>query len=588
MSKKIRTQDKPYLKINNIEDADNALKNWEKWIKIRKNETEHLSSATNRPPVDLTMNLLEHVREDKERKLALEHAKIDAKPAIRGGLWEQPLHLKQKCWYDPIYQVKRTAAEKGKPRVIEHIGVPKIIQETEKGASGEPERNVCYQLNADFAQYREKRELDLSKKLKKIDPFRPIIDELIVQGRKPKPPQKKMPSPPLLTFNEIIVPPEITDVYAVRINNSVFFKNSSEHTNKVFENMKKQSWHENCLSWKYYLKSQQKRACRCKLYLENLGTVTLRFCWKKIKQNIPFIPEDALDQVFFFNKNEGVLAPSQKKVILFTFISDKFGIFNEVWELSFCNICFFETLADKFVVHLNADAIEDINSENEKVYALKNSIYSKVISNIVMSILNEILDMATTVKPQIYPYKELFLEAEMFIMKNPVCFYHQTELSRLKDLYAEMDPGHTWDLSIESWRQKMMEQDYNNRVKYYDHLKKSFNDLLKPWYEREDVLNQKYRVVKWLFGELAERMDKEYDRNLVLASSLNQLNKRNDQLNESNGLTPKLDLNLSQTSEVRNLFYLYVYEHLSATIEMCAGVISSIDLNRWIEFNFDI
>ncbi|CAK1546234.1 unnamed protein product [Leptosia nina] len=153
---------------------DRELLTWEKWIEIRAEETQHLAQKTNRPPADLAMNLLEKLREDKERKIVLEHAQIEKKPTVRGCLWEQPQRLKQSCYCKPVYEVQRTRSEQGRPRVIQHIGVPKIIQETEKGLSGSPERNPCDSLNHEYTKYREKREKDLKDKIEKIDPHRQV------------------------------------------------------------------------------------------------------------------------------------------------------------------------------------------------------------------------------------------------------------------------------------------------------------------------------------------------------------------------------------------------------------------------------
>lgn len=155
----------------NIE-PDNDLLLWEKWVKIRKEETTALGIRAGRPPVDLTMNLLEKVREDKERKIVLEHAQLYRKPHIRGTLWEQAQRLKQPCYCHPVYEVQRTAEELGHPRVIEHIGVPDYIQVNEKGLAGEPERKTCDKLESDYKRYRTKREEELKFKIEEIDPFR--------------------------------------------------------------------------------------------------------------------------------------------------------------------------------------------------------------------------------------------------------------------------------------------------------------------------------------------------------------------------------------------------------------------------------
>lgn len=376
--------------------------------------------------------------------------------------------------------------------------------------------------------------------------------------------------------------PEVTSVYAVRINNSIIYKDIPGQELARLDEMKKEYWHEDCTSWTYYFKVPIKRAGRCKLYLENLGTVTLRYCWKKLKKSIPFIPEDIYEQVFFFNKNEDVISPGQSKVLLFTFLSDKPGIFSEFWELSFCNICFFDTLADKIVVNLYADSFEDVDSVLRKVDVLKNRIEMKAVYNIVNDMLQDAVEKALTVEPKIYPYRKQFLEAEMFLMKNPVCYYHQTEVMKMKELYTEMVPGELWDLAISTWRGMMMEKEYDDRMKYFELLRKSHRDLLKPWVEGESNLSQKYRAMKWLLGLMADKFDATYEKMLDVSG----VRRKSLDVSESTGSSLEFDLDVHKVNKLRHMFYMYAYEHVATAIEMCAGVLSSIDLNRWIEFDF--
>ncbi|XP_037296546.1 MYCBP-associated protein-like [Manduca sexta] len=501
-------------------ESDNELQHWERWVTIRKDETTQLGQKLNRSPADLTMNLLEKVREDKERKIVLEEAQVEKKPTIRGGLWEQPHTLRQDCYCDPVYEIRRTPAEMGRPRVIEYIGVPHYIQVTEKGVMGEPKRVDCKKLDADYHKYRAKREQDLKRKIKKIDPFRPAISELIIKGSRPKTPPVKMPPVPAVSETLASGSSEdvLSGVYALRINNTVIFKYIPGQTVSHLEKIQKSSWHEECTAWNYYFNTPMKRPGRCRLFLQNLGTVSLRYCWKKVKKPIPFIPEDIYEQVFFFNKNEDVLAPGQSREMCFTFVSDKPGIYSEFWELSLCNICFFDTLASKLVINLFADAVEDFDTMKRKVEILKTRINRKAVANIVTNLLNDLVTKATAIEPQIYPYKKKFLEADIFVMKNPVCFYHQTEVMKMKTMYTEMHPGEIWDLSITSWRDMMMEKEYDERMKYYESLRKSHAELLKPWYEGEDVMMQKYRMMKVLFAQMADNFDKEYERLLLLFS----------------------------------------------------------------------
>lgn len=154
------------------EDPDRELIVWEKWITIRKEEAMKLAKQTKRSPADLVINLLQEVRENKERKTVLEDAKIEEKVGVRDTLWDQPHRLKQRCYCDPVYEVHRTPAEMGQPPVIEHIGVPLEIQKTEMGVIGYHERPRCTFLDFDYHNYRIKREEELQEKITKIDPFR--------------------------------------------------------------------------------------------------------------------------------------------------------------------------------------------------------------------------------------------------------------------------------------------------------------------------------------------------------------------------------------------------------------------------------
>ncbi|XP_021208934.1 uncharacterized protein LOC110386859 [Bombyx mori] len=560
---------------------DPELLLWEKWIQVRKEEAMKISKKVKRPQIDLTMNLVEKVREERERKIALEHAQIDKKPSLRGSLWEQPLRLHQTCECGPIYEVQRTAAEVGRPHIVKHIGVPRQIQEEEKGLKGVSERNKCKKLDADYQRYREKKEFLLKDKLKKIDPYRPEIDGLLVIGKKPKSPPPRKPNIPSITVTSSASRSEdFSNIYAVRINNTIIYKDLPEQCVDHFTKMRSECWHEDRTSWSYYFNAPTKIASRTSLMLENLGTISLRYCWKKIKKTIPFIPEDYYEQVYFFNKNENVLHPGQKININFTFLSKKPGVFSEFWELNFCNICFFDTLAHKFTLNLYADAVENIEEILQKADSIKKYITDQVLIDYIRKILQEILIKSTEEQSLKYPYKDKLLEADLFVMKNPVCFYHQTQVMRMKELYSEMLPDAPWDLSITTWRALMMSKGFEERMTYYEHLKESHAELLRPWHEGEDLMQHKYRITKHILGQLADKLDEEYDR------------LRKFWVHDSNiSLSSKVPvtegtLAVVESEKLRNIFYLHVYDHVAITVEAFSGILSSLDLNRWIEFDF--
>lgn len=420
--------------------------------------------------------------------------------------------------------------------------------------------------------------------------FSPDIRNLLIRGKNPPPPPPQLPPlPEIMIEDEGNLPKEpLSGVFALKINNSVFHKDIPGQDLDVLSlfGIQEDDSNEFCTMWTYYFNVPEKRAGRCKLFLQNLGTVTLRYCWKKIKRIIPFIPEAVYEQVFFFNKNEDVLSPGQSKNIFFTFIADSPGIYSEFWELVISNVNLFQDSTKKLIIKLYADSVKDKTIIIKKVEALKTSIQRKVVLNRVFEVLEEIIEKVFEIVPQVYPYKNYFVEADIFVMKNPMCFYHQTEVNKMKELYGEMVKRENWDLSIDSWRQRMMEKQFDDRMKYYELLRISHAELLKPWFEGDGLLKEKLRTVKCLLGQFADLFDKEFDNVtdsfMGISTVAKDVHGSNLQVNESKiGVIDSVNKQM-----IRNVFYLRMYEHLATAIELCAGVLSSLDLNRWIEFDF--
>ncbi|XP_013144973.1 PREDICTED: uncharacterized protein LOC106108364 [Papilio polytes] len=550
---------------------DRDLLNWEKWVKVREDEILAIGQKIQRQPIDMVMNLHEKAREKNEMKSILQDAQVKKPATVRGEPWTLPARLKQRCYCEPVYEVYRKPEEIGRPRIIEHIGVPQYILEHEKNIHGVSERNKCVRLNNEYQKYKKKREEQFKENIKIIDPHRSVIRELFVKGNRPKPPPKPLPPLPEIKITTVEEFEETFTVYSVRINNTVFIKETSEqHLTSELLKLQDEQWHEPCSSWSYYFNVPKLQVSRAKLFLLNLGTVTLRYCWKKIKEKAPFIPEEVASQVFFFNKNEDILPPGETREVFFTFVSSDIGIYRELWELHFSNVSFFANQNRKFVINLQADTIEDTEKIRQNIDLLKVRINRKAVRKLIRSLLYKALDKATSEEPQMYLYKNYFMESEIFLMKNPVCFYNQSEIMKLKQAYSEMHPGEVWDLSIVTWRKAMMKKDFNERMQYLGISKQSQYVLLKPWQEDDNLLDLKHAAVKLILSRLADQFDQVYaDLNLNVDNNYAEVEEEpNDKLLE------------------RMIFYIRMRDHLGIAIEHCTGVVRSLDLNRWIHFDF--
>lgn len=406
----------------------------------------------------------------------------------------------------------------------------------------------------------------------------------MVKGNRPKTPPPKLPILPVISFALDPDPPlySLCNVYALKINSTVIYKEQEGQHLKDLKKLQEVSGHESCTSWTYYFNVPRKRACRSTVYLENLGTVAIRYCWKKVRRPIPFVPEDVHEQVFFFNKNEDVLSPGQCRHVKLTFYSNNVGIYNEFWELSVSNFNFFLSPPEQFVIELYADVSEDIENIKKNVKELKHSIVQRAKFCMAQAVVDDAITRTMVTEPEMYAYKKMMIEADLFVMKNPVCFYHQTEVQRMKEMYTEMLPEEEWNLSIGSWRRAMMDKEFDERMIYYDGLKNSHRDLLRPWYEGDELIKQKHRAVRQLLSQLANKFDTE------MASIIEKVKPRatlevsgpKSAMDMVYGIDPVL------LDTIKAVFYLSMKEHLATTIEACAGVLTSIDRNRWINFDF--
>lgn len=403
---------------------------------------------------------------------------------------------------------------------------------------------------------------------------------MVVIGKRPQtPPPKIPPLPPVIITESPDFPGDpLSGVYALRVNNTIIYKKNIGQSVPHITKMQQESWHESCHTWTYYFNTPVRKMARSKLFLQNMGTVSLRYCWKRIKRPVPFIPEDAYEQKFFFCKNEDVLSPGQRQEKYFTFISDRPGIYNETWELAIVNINMFDSVTDKLLVDLVGDSVEKVKKITRKIEKLQTRIDKKAAKAMIQHWLRDIIIDVTTVKVEQYPYKNFLLEAELFTIKNPVCFYHQSEVQKLKEAYNEMTER-KWDLSIGTWREAMMSKEFDERMTYFDILKTSHNKvLLKPLFEGDELLKEKYRIVNLLMGILLEKF---YDEHMQTA----EYNGSSSVTSTTEFVSPFPDTELTPYT-VMNIFYVRMYEHMTVFIETIAGVLSSLDLNRWIDFDF--
>lgn len=455
--------------------------------------------------------------------------------------------------------------------------------------------------------------------LKYCSHFRPDIADLMVLGTAPQDIETRTLENKLARLPVIIidycdkVPDPYNDsmegVYALRINDTIFkTDNTSQESQIFFEQLENQNFCKNSLTWSYYFKVPMKKIGRGKLILQNLGSVRITYCFEKLLNTknctaLPTYSHDQCKQKFFFKSNEDMVTPGQIKEINFTYFSNTPGIYEEFWNLKILNVDFFKLTHEKIIINLVGETVEDIEKLIKNIQDLKENITTNANYLMIFNILQEAITKAIIKKPEIYPYKDYFLEADLFVTINPDHCYHQTKVQKLKELFTEMT-GDEWNLSIKSWRDAVTAKEFDKRMFYYDILKLANRELLKPCTNNlDDLLKQKHRIVALLMNNLIDkfyderiRLTKAYETDEIIQKSeetfpdgsvaaspaeyINRSNSESSHFSKSS-CTPttfKDDIVLS-------VFYLHMYEHLVETIETCAGVLSSLDLNRYVDYN---
>lgn len=112
--------------------TDKRLQHWKEWMKKRKKMHEKLCASLKRDPGSLLMNCADELRSVKEKKLAIEFAKIPQPDPQRGcpGFWKMPLELKDSCGNETSCFAIVSKEEKCEVPILEHVGVPiKVMEE---------------------------------------------------------------------------------------------------------------------------------------------------------------------------------------------------------------------------------------------------------------------------------------------------------------------------------------------------------------------------------------------------------------------------------------------------------------------------
>ncbi|KAL3280231.1 hypothetical protein HHI36_017726 [Cryptolaemus montrouzieri] len=434
----------------------NALENYNAWLRERYEVNHKLQQKLMREPGDLLMNLSDEFNKIKEEKAALEYTRIPQHfDKYRGNpeWWEFPpgLHEKCRCGKEMMYFYQKTKVQKNEIPEIEKIGLPMYIK-YEKMLI--PRGRNVYKMWVD-SEYRKKRIKELSPILEKIVPHRPSFDNLIVVGKRIFSEGTGVELIPIEgRMNSLSRTKRKTSIYdqslkiCLKVNGVYFYENSqSLSTSRRFH-----------VLFEYDVQSSPLQTKH--ITFENVGRVTLRIHWKKMKKFKLFedIAGITTTEFFCFDKNILTLVPGQIVNFPIWFQTRKVCTVVETWEITTIPKFWSENIRVFFVLQ----AQSHIENFMKKIKEIKTKTTNRVKRRIIKEIIEQTME-----KTKYQDYKNInyeYFEPELFeacnfddssLERKPKYLYDKEIVGKLKKFYADVRQAYhpkTWDLNVGNLR----------------------------------------------------------------------------------------------------------------------------------------
>nr|XP_019939527.1 PREDICTED: MYCBP-associated protein [Paralichthys olivaceus] len=439
----------------------NALQNWQTHMRQRRQQQDQLSNLLHRPVEMLLMNQDNRFRETQEQKEFLNQVMplIHSRYGYRVGdeFWTLPQR-----YGDEMSGITATLTqtEQGRREPVTHIGQPSSIRqelgircaENLRPASRSWEQSAYLQH-----QYQELGEL-----LQDMDFKKPDISGLEVIGfgepfvtgcRSPSPErecekeeehkeEKKENFDPLAQSDEarsdVLLGPALRFCGQLATWTGISATNQGEvgiSATIMFEAL------------------TGERACS-HLEMHNEGTTAIFYSWQQLpRQNsFPNLRTQTKSRHFYFNSSSGMILPGDIQRVEFIFKSEKPGIDTEVWQLNTHPVLL---QGASMQVTLRGVALYQDKTADQRNF-METKLENIVMVKMCRSMVYKMLQGVHTQQRPSSPAELYITEEQRFLNRNPKLQYHHQPVEDLKRLWEEVNPGHTWDLSVHILRRAVL------------------------------------------------------------------------------------------------------------------------------------
>lgn len=435
---------------------DRRLVNWKKWLANRKTQYEHIESSTGRHQIDQTINSCEKVRPLVEMRTLMDYANVPV-PVIpdkyRGGpeFWRTPEELFSRgdsCL--PKVTVTPSKKELNIAPELTYVDLPKLI-EKEKGLTGLKSKKPLWKRS----QYLKKRRSELCKEIELLVPKEPKTKNLVIEGftvryQRRKKLERRIPPITISDTEEGKEDedqgyPDRTIVLKIQEREIIWRRDA-------FEDKETET---DPITWELTFASGINRLTEKEIIFENKGNHVIVYQWRDATFQSKVIPLKKQISPFYFNKSKEVILPGQFVKLKVWYRPRVSGVFSELWRLltepELCpSLLIFRFWGCAETVDANAD-------KYSPAMMVDRYLDRCIRDTRVREIVSEMIDI-DTIKPPEPLYGSLFLESEIFTIKNPLCFYHPSILQELHKLYytATNQTKQRWDLSLNELRETLL------------------------------------------------------------------------------------------------------------------------------------
>uniref|UniRef100_A0A3B4XWL1 Mycbp associated protein n=1 Tax=Seriola lalandi dorsalis TaxID=1841481 RepID=A0A3B4XWL1_SERLL len=187
------------------------------------------------------------------------------------------------------------------------------------------------------------------------------------------------------------------------------------------------------------------------LELHNEGSTAIFYSWHQLPfpHSFPNLQSQTMNPQFYFNSSSGVILPGETQLLEFIFKSEKPGIKTELWQLNTHPMLL---QGASMQVTLKGVALYQDKTADQRLF-VETKLEKIVTVKMCQSIVYEVLRGVLTPERPSSPAELYITEVQTFRNKNPKLRYLHQPVEDLKRLWQEVNPGHTWDLSVDTLRQ---------------------------------------------------------------------------------------------------------------------------------------